>query len=44
MVTHTLSLEAILVRTVGLAIILLFIIMLAYISRLPEDQNDANSE
>jgi Na+-transporting methylmalonyl-CoA/oxaloacetate decarboxylase gamma subunit len=44
MVTHTLSLEAILVSSIGLAIILLFLIMLAYVALFSDDKNDAKSE
>jgi hypothetical protein len=44
MVTHTLSVETILVSSIGLAIILLFVVMLAYVSLLSDDKNDAKSE
>jgi hypothetical protein len=44
MATQTLSIEAILVRSIGLAIILLFVVLLAYVSLFSDDKNDAKSE
>jgi hypothetical protein len=44
MVTRTFSVEAILVISIGLAIILLFVVMLAYISLFSDDKNDAKFE